>query len=241
MMEISNQNPLSRAPYRASVASGGLLTGMSFEDAMRAADKSTNRMFGFNELGIFGYHAPTETPSTSVPVREPDPDTAPASISTGSVLSAEADAMGTARTANKGECTEEAGPQQAGEKAISAPTFAGRSGPRGNEPWIWLAENCAVVGDVQALLSDAAEATLGCADLAKPFPQTAGCADVRLAMWVEGGRVHLVARDFTLTDEDSEDLAKKLKDALQNHGFALSQLTLNGIAVLTEESNRKDA
>ena len=237
-MEISNQNGLSRAPWPASTTSPSLSPGMSFEQAMRDAALSTNRMFGFNELGIFGYHAPTRSSSASSPLHALAPPETHLPPSPEDVAAAELDAVTSAPPGARGK-VEEAGSMMESQYLSAVPTPAATSGPEGSMAELRTAHHPALANGLPSSSQFEAE-TLACASFTKALPQSTPAAIARLAMSIEGGRANVVARQYSITDEDREGLEKKVRDTLQKYGLTLSFMTLNGIASVAERSSREE-
>jgi hypothetical protein len=57
---------------------------------------------------------------------------------------------------------------------------------------------------------------------------------------IESGRVSLVGRDFTLSDEDRAHLEDRIGAILETYGLGLRELVLNGIPAAVVPFTRED-
>jgi hypothetical protein len=209
-------------------ASQPLATGMSFDEALRTAEQSTQRSFGFNELGLFGRGAATIPPHASA---SPEPDRC-AGTDAACPLLAEPDGTRDAPQPRIGRQAEARGrvadPRVAGRSAAAPATARPRGAPSGTFP----AEGGPVAPEAEQATAR------GSVPVRRPAVSTLR-SPARLAVMIEGGRVSLVGRDFTLGEEDRAHLEDRIGEILETYGLGLRELVLNGIpaavAPLTSE------
>lgn len=203
-------------------------TGISFEDALQAADYSASRVFGFNELGLFGRHGAVPAPLLA-PSSPPSSDTAAVlhQAGVGGGI-ADADPAAPASQAGIGGEAITSGllekPIAAGNREPAALTASDASSLLGS-----AGTDCGPAASDDRALAEATEATPPRGLAGRQLALPAGTSPVRLTLWMDGSRALLVARDFTLSEEDRAELEERARDILESHDLGLEGITLNGI------------
>jgi hypothetical protein len=206
-----------------------LATGVSFEEALRTAEQATQRSFGFNELGLFGRGAatiPPDSPASPAPERRPDAEAArPELAETGGTRDTPQP-----RTGQQAKPRGRVADQSAVVGRSPVPHAAAED--RGAPGFPFPAERGPAAPETEPA------AARGAVPARRPAVSALG-TPARLAVMIEGGRVSLVGRDFTLSDEDRAHLEDRIGEILETYGLGLRELVLNGIpaavAPLTSE------
>jgi hypothetical protein len=230
MTGIAAFNPAALWLDLQGAASQPLATGVSFDEALRAAEQATQRSFGFNELGLFGRGAatiPPHPPAAPEPDRCPDADAArPELAETGGTTDIPQPRTGQqakppGRDADQSAAAGRPAVPHANSEARGAPAcpLPAESGPAAPE-----AEPAAARGAVPA----------------RRPAVSALRSPARLAVMIESGRVSLVGRDFTLSDEDRAHLEDRIGAILETYGLGLRELVLNGIPAAVVPFTRED-
>ncbi|MDR2856889.1 MAG: hypothetical protein LBV50_03470 [Novosphingobium sp.] len=198
-----------------------LTTGMSFRDALRMAGHGTNRMFAFDELGMFGYIAATRTASLSAAV-----PSLPASRTGADGAEGAAVALPlAARPADDGAMADaRAAPESKGSPATV------QTLPPGHYP---DRLPCSAAGGRASahdgmVWADGCEPAHGAAASVRMPPRPGMSASARLAVMVADDQAHVVARAFALTESDRALLEKRIDDLLKSRGLVRATLMLNG-------------
>lgn len=230
MTGIAAFTPAAFLPDAQSGLAQPLATGISFEEALRAAEQASERSFGFNELGLFGRGAAGLQPAPEgLPTAERGPETAggPSEFS-GARGGGDAPQPQIARQApprariadRRADADRPAMPpavaEAGGAPACPVPAESRPAAPEVDQP------------AVRAVVPMRRTA----ASLARP--------PVRLAVMIEDGRVSLVGRDFSLTEEDRARLEERLGEILESFGLGLRELVLNGMPGAAAPFTRKD-
>lgn len=219
MTGIAAFNPAALRLDLQGAASQPLATGVSFDEVLRAAEQATQRSFGFNELGLFGRGAatmPPHPPAAPDPNRRPDADAARFELA-------------------EAEGTSDALQPRTGQRAKLPGSVADQSAVAGRSAVPHAASEArgALACPLPTESGPAApEAEPAAARRALPARRPAVSTvrtPARLAVMIEGGRVSLVGRDFTLSDEDRARLEEHIGAILETYGLGLRELVLNGI------------
>jgi hypothetical protein len=224
---------LNRGGLGTEAANGGrqaLATSMSFQEALQAAEQSTNRMFGFDELGIFGCEAATQAPERVAFRRAGEKPAGGRAVEASGVT----DRTAPHSAAQTGDNLQEMESTQIAEADIPAAACLQTPGTPiglGYQP----AEGAGsaetpVAGDAEQLVADAGGAAPDGGLVDRQSLPTSATTSARLAVMIEGGSALLVVRDFSLGEEDRDRLEKRAAAILAASNLSLSGLTLNGIA-----------
>ncbi|HEY0959836.1 MAG TPA: hypothetical protein VGE05_11285 [Novosphingobium sp.] len=218
-----------------------LTTGMSFEEALRAAHDSGNRMFGFDELGMFGLTAARASSGNTIKLSaRPDKPVAESGCVTAPPKQDTVEDGGQIGTTPGGQISISESGLEIVPRDPALPRFAdsGRQLPAASAPLVNRSEPVSKNGYAKPEIGASTSAALRAQVVTRsPCPPDRA----HLMVIVEGDKTRLVVRDWSITEEDRALLEGRVDALLQDSGLTRSELMLNGSNGSARRADRKES